>query len=1040
MKIRNKLFLLVVFFIVVFAASTTLMIFFVQKVKIGSPLYEEIRGHEYVLRRVSLLKSDMNQVRAALLTLLDIQGASDREQLTAQIRGLTATINGNFKELLQRIKEKDVRVRISSAQDAWQDFRDTRDQDIIPLLYSGDRARAKEIALTIQKARYEKFVTLATEVVEATRRRIDDIEHRVALVIQRSVEIFMFRGAVFLLFVFVFVIFLSRSVTRPIRRLMEAANKVASGDFTAKAEVFGRDEIGELANTFNRMTGDLSRLVEDERKLAVASASLAAERAKSEELEKAYLELTRTQQKYKDLVDNLNVGVYRNALDPEGRFLEVNPAMLLMFEAASADELLALRLSDLFRDKAKGGEFSEKLLRSTFVKGDEVELVTLKGGVFWASLTAVFKKNGVSSSVYGIIQDISEHKRMEFRLNEERERLKKIADSLGAGLCLIDREFRIVWINESMEKWFGAAEQVQGNLCYSTYQFRDEICDSCPLDEVFTTGRSQSSEKRIFLSDGRVMDFLFVCSPFRNEKGEVYQALELILDITERKRMVELLEYERALSKNVIDSIGDTLMVIDCRTKKILDVNREFLEGTGILKKEDIVGKTCEEAKTHLCPPCEACRFDEVVREGCTIHAMHVHEDAAGTPVYVDVTLSPLKDEKGRILGVIHLARNVTERKKLEDELQRYSENLESLVKERSRALQISELMFRKLFESAHDGILIIDYGTGRIIDGNPAVLNLLECPREECVGADARRLSCFSDHGFFENIHAKLAQKIFASYDGLPMRTMTGKEIFVEVRASLYFVEEKKIFECHIRDVTERMRMEKVKAEFVSMVSHELRTPLSAIKEGVEIVADGTQGKLNSPQQECLGIALSNVNRLNRLVGDILDISKIQSNLLRLNSVSLSVYDIVDQICGLVKIEIEKRGMVLMTNIEKNLPFILADKDRLIQILFNLLNNAIKFTRERSHIGLSCQRSGDFAEFAISDEGAGIPSADLSRLFGKFVQLDSTLIRRVGGTGLGLYISRNLVEAMGGRIWAESKIGEGSVFRFTVPLVKGHA
>lgn len=1038
MKIRNKLFLLVVFCGAVFAVSNVVMIFFVRQIRIGSPLYEEIRGHEYVLWRVSLLKSDMNQVRAALLTLLDIQGEDERDRLAAQIRDLTASIDGTFGELLGKNEERDIRALVSSAQDAWRAFRDTRDRDIIPAIYAGDRARAKETALTIQKERYEKFVALAAEIAEATRRKIDGIERRVAFAVERNIDIFIWRGAGFLVLVFVFIVLLSRAVTRPIRRLVEAANKVASGDFTAKAEVFGRDEIGELANAFNRMTADLSRLLEDERELAVASASLAAERAKSEELEKAYLELARTQQKYKDLVDNLNVGVYRNAFDPEGRFFEVNPAMLSMFEAASADELLPLRLSDLFYDKAKGEEFSANLLRSTFIKGDEVELVTLKGGVFWASLTAVCKKNGGGASVYGIIQDISEHKRMEFRLNEERERLKKIADSLGAGLCLVDREFRIVWINESMQKWFGAAEQVQGQLCYSTYQFRDEICVSCPLVEVFTKGQSLSYEKRIFLSDGRVMDFLFVCSPFRNEEGKVYQALELILDITERKRIVELLEYERALSKNVIDSIGDTLMVTDCKTKKILDVNREFLEETGILKKEDIVGKTCEEARTHLCPPCEACRFDEVIREGSTIHATHVHEDAAGTPVYVDVTLSPLKDDKDRILGVIHLARNVTERKKLEDELQRYSENLESLVKERSRALQISELMFRKLFESAHDGILIIDYGTGRIIDANPSVLNLLECPREECVGADARRLSCFSDHGFFENIHTKLAQKIFASYDGLPMRTMTGKEIFVEVRASLYFVEEKKIFECHIRDVTERMRMEKVKAEFVSMVSHELRTPLSAIKEGVEIVADGTQGKLNKPQQECLGIALSNINRLNRLVGDILDISKIQSNLLKINSVSLSVYDIVDQVFGLVKIEIERRGMVLVTDIEKDMPFVSADKDRLIQILLNLLNNAIKFTRERSHIGLSCQRSGDFAEFAVSDEGAGIPPADLSRLFGKFVQLDSTLIRRVGGTGLGLYISRNLVEAMGGHIWAQSKIGEGSIFRFTVPLAKG--
>jgi histidine kinase len=112
-----------------------------------------------------------------------------------------------------------------------------------------------------------------------------------------------------------------------------------------------------------------------------------------------------------------------------------------------------------------------------------------------------------------------------------------------------------------------------------------------------------------------------------------------------------------------------------------------------------------------------------------------------------------------------------------------------------------------------------------------------------------------------------------------------------------------------------------------------------------------------------------------------------------------------------------------------------MADRDRLTQILTNLLKNAVKFTRERSRIALACRRVDSFVEFSVRDEGPGIPQEELAQLFGKFVQLDSSLVRRVGGTGLGLYISKNLVEAMGGRIWVESKLGEGSVFKFTVPV-----
>jgi signal transduction histidine kinase len=135
------------------------------------------------------------------------------------------------------------------------------------------------------------------------------------------------------------------------------------------------------------------------------------------------------------------------------------------------------------------------------------------------------------------------------------------------------------------------------------------------------------------------------------------------------------------------------------------------------------------------------------------------------------------------------------------------------------------------------------------------------------------------------------------------------------------------------------------------------------------------------------------------------------------------------------VKIEIEKRGMVLVTDIDDRIGRVLADRDRLIQVLMNLLNNAVKFTREKSRITLKVTRRDGHAAFSVRDEGPGIPQEELARLFGRFVQLDSTLVRRVGGTGLGLYISKNLVEAMNGRIWAESTQGEGSVFRFELPL-----
>jgi PAS domain S-box-containing protein len=745
-----------------------------------------------------------------------------------------------------------------------------------------------------------------------------------------------------------------------------------------------------------------------------------------------------SQQKYRELADSLNIGIFRTSPGFDGRFLEVSPPITRMLGGASSEEVKNHAVCDFYADKAKRQFFSEKMMKYGSVKNEEFEVRTLQGGTFWASISAEVKTD-IGGRVYfeGILEDITERKQMEFKVYEERDRLRKIATSIGAGLCLVDVNFDIVWVNETLEKWFGGIDTIKGKKCYATYQLKNTICAGCPTHKALKTGQMETAETRSVFPDGRVMDFLIICSPIKNEKGEVVQVLELTLDMTERKKILELLEYERALSRNIIDSIGEELMILDAQKRVILDVNREFCEKAH-LKKEDVIGKVCDKAILHPDATYEDCGFDEVVEQGRVVAMTHVHQRSNGRKFYCDVTLSPLKDEKGQIIGVIHLSRDISDRKKLEDDLRQYSQSLESLVKERTKALQKSEMMFRKLFESAQDGILIIDFESGKIIDINPYVSDLLECSREEIQGQDYRSLPINSESKIFDKAHQELKHKFSVFYNDVVLRTSSGKEISVEVGASLYFVEDKKIVQFNIRDLTERKKVEKIKTEFVSMVSHELRTPLSAIKEGVEIVADGTQGKLNKSQAECLDIALSNIKRLNRLIGDILDISKIQSNLLKVNSTACSIYDIVDQVYNLVRIEIEKRGMVFVTDLEKDLPRVYADKDRLIQVLINLLNNAVKFTREHSKITLSCRRSAEgVVEFSVKDEGAGIPPEELARLFGKFVQLDSTLVRRVGGTGLGLYISRNLVEAMSGKIWAESQIGAGTFFKFTIPIFK---
>ncbi len=570
------------------------------------------------------------------------------------------------------------------------------------------------------------------------------------------------------------------------------------------------------------------------------------------------------------------------------------------------DPLENRRMVDLLGMEAYEHEIAGIFRGETLVR--EVAHKTKSGPSVDVVLTAFPVKDPQGNILFGmgLVQDISGHKRMEAALEEERDRLRIVAAHIGAGLCLIDRDLTIQWYNEVMEAWFGKKEAAQGSTCFSVFHGRETACADCPTQKAFLTGAVSTGESRVTYPDGRTIDFSIISSPIKDARGTTRQVLELVQDVTERKR--------------------------------------------------------------------------------------------------------------------------------LEEDLKRHTQTLEGLVEERTHALQTSELMFRRLFESAQDGILILDAEHGNIIDVNPYLLQFLETTRDELQGKAFHATSLFQGSAVLRGIPQELSGKIAVFYDDVVVTTQAGREINVEVRASWYYVGKRRVIQFHLRDITERRKIEKIKSEFVSLVSHELRTPLSAIKEGVEIVADGTQGKLSGIQKECLEIALSNIRRLNRLIGDILDISKIQSNLLTVKRVPCDVAEIIDQVYHLGKIEIEKSGLVLVTDIEKKLPRVMGDRDRLIQVLVNLLNNAVKFTRESSRIRLTARRADNEVEFAVADQGPGIPGEEISKLFGRFVQLDSTLVRRVGGTGLGLYISKNLVDAMGGRIWAESKQGEGAVFKFVLP------
>ena len=230
-------------------------------------------------------------------------------------------------------------------------------------------------------------------------------------------------------------------------------------------------------------------------------------------------------------------------------------------------------------------------------------------------------------------------------------------------------------------------------------------------------------------------------------------------------------------------------------------------------------------------------------------------------------------------------------------------------------------------------------------------------------------------------------------------------------------------------RDVTLEVDAGAAKDEFVSVVSHELRTPLTSIKASLGLLARGAAGPVAEPAQELLDIGLRNLDRLIRMVEDLLDLAKIErgSEQLALHVVNAETVTecALQTVCGLS----ESRRVTLVANGDASTIDVLADPDRLEQVLVNVLSNAIKFSPDGARVELRWRLMDRWAECVIADRGPGIPAEQLEAIFDKFRQIGSASTRQHGGAGLGLAISRQLVEAFGGKIWAESEPGSGAKF-----------
>lgn len=250
--------------------------------------------------------------------------------------------------------------------------------------------------------------------------------------------------------------------------------------------------------------------------------------------------------------------------------------------------------------------------------------------------------------------------------------------------------------------------------------------------------------------------------------------------------------------------------------------------------------------------------------------------------------------------------------------------------------------------------------------------------------------------------------------------------------------------------------KLERLKSEFISIVSHELRTPLTSIKNSLDILTSGRCGEVTQSAEKFLSMAMRNVQRLSGIINDLLDLSKIEAGKMDFNFIQTNINTVIDYVKSALSEVAKSKGLTLITDETENLPSVNADPQRLEQVLTNLVSNAIKFTPENKTIKISSKivntdtmrineyfkdsiklAQGEYIQVCVEDEGIGIAESDMLHAFDKFAQIENSLSRKAGGTGLGLPIAKQLLEAHKGAIWCDSELQKGSRFYFVIPVVK---
>jgi PAS domain S-box-containing protein len=526
--------------------------------------------------------------------------------------------------------------------------------------------------------------------------------------------------------------------------------------------------------------------------------------------------------------------------------------------------------------------------------------------------------------------------------------------------------------------------------------------------------------------DGSELQVELTLSPIENPPAGGRYVLAVIRDVTQRGRVADALrESEERFAKAFRANPG-AMSISGLEDGRFIDVNDSFLELLGY-GREEVIGRTSVELNMLESREERQRVIGRMERRG-SVHDVEVTlRTKSGERRDVLSRVEPI--ELGGQTYALTLIQDITERKRAFAELER-------LYREAERARGQA----RAILDATGEGMVLVS-PEREFLAANQRFAELFGVALDEVLGRH------FADLG-------GLVERIFSDPEGFRRRvtgTASDRELqFTETLVQRWPVaRELELFSTPVhdsggeflgrlyvfRDLTREREVDQMKREFVSVVSHELRTPLTSIKGYVDLILDGYAGEVQATQREFLEIIQRSGDRLVAIVNDLLDVSRIESGRIQLERGRLDLAALLRETADLLLPQIVEKGQELAVDLPETLPEVWADRGRVSQVLSNLLSNAHKYTPADGRIYLSARAEPGRVRVVVRDTGIGLTAEEQTKLFTKFFRSQHELVRDQTGTGLGLVITRSLIELHGGELTVESAPGKGSTFGFTLPL-----